>query len=333
MNRIGSLCTGYGGLDMAVRSVFGGELAWWSDIEPGPIKAMGHHHPEAPNIGDLKTVGWASVEPVEILTAGYPCQPFSNAGQRKGTDDPRHLWPWIAYGIDRLRPRIVVLENVAAHLRRGFDVVLQDLTALGYDVAWAVVRASDVGPPHRRERLFIVATDATREHDDGAGAPGPLWGSEHPNGRVTTADAQGVGRREGRPEPEGVERRPDVAERGSEAIPDADCARLEGAEPTGGLVLSPRGRASVDWQQYESAIRRWERCLGVPAPAPSTLGPRGGVKVSPAFAEWLMGVPGRITSVPGLTINEQLKLAGNGVVPQQAEHAIRGLLERIGKHV
>lgn len=157
--RIGSVCTGYGGLDMAVRRVFGGRLLWWSDIEPGPIATMNHHHPDVPNLGDLKKVDWHAVPRVDIFTAGYPCQPFSNAGKRLGLDDPRHLWPWIAYAIAILRPRIVVLENVAAHLGRGFRVVAEDLVALGYDARWTLVRASDTGAPHRRERLFVVASN------------------------------------------------------------------------------------------------------------------------------------------------------------------------------
>lgn len=297
--RIGSLCTGYGGLDMATQSVFGGSLAWWSDIEPGPIKVMRYHHPGAPNIGDLTTVDWSTVEPVDILTAGYPCQPFSNAGKRRGTDDPRHIWPWIAYAVAVMRPQYLVFENVAAHVRRGFDVVASDLAALGYDTAWSVVRASDVGAPHRRERLFIVAADPVDQYETWARREG-----EHSDGRgVPSPDALGVGRREGRTESEGVVGGPDVAERGSQ----------------------------VDWRQYAPAIRRWEGVLGVPVPRPDARGPRGGLKVNPAFAEWLMGVPGRITSVPGLSINEQLKLAGNGVVPQQAEHAIHGNLSRLSR--
>ena len=344
MYRIGSLCTGYGGLDMAAQSVFGGSLAWWSDIESGPIKVMQHHHPEAPNLGDLKAVDWSTVEPVDILTAGYPCQPFSNAGKRRGTDDPRHIWPWIARAIGVLRPRFVVLENVAAHIRRGFDVVSEDLASLGYDTAWSVVRASDVGAPHRRERLFVVAWDS----QSGKGFPeSPSESGEHP-GHVETGgsisgdgcpstvpDPSGVGWREGRPESAGVVGGPDVAERGSQAVADSDGLGVRAEQ----VSESGCGRSAVsgfsgegtgfDWQQYTPAIRRWEAILGVPAPRPDARGPRGGLKVNPAFAEWLMGVPGRITSVPGLSINEQLRLAGNGVVPQQAEHAIRGNLSRL----
>lgn len=310
--RIGSLCTGYGGLDMAAQAVFGGELAWWSDIEPGPIKLMEHHHPGVPNLGDLKVVDWSAVEPVDILTAGYPCQPFSNAGLRKGTDDPRHIWPYIAYGIDRLRPRVVVLENVGSHLKRGFRVVAADLAALGYRVSWTLLRASDVGAAHRRERLFIVAVaeDADRElgAERWAAAPGQAairWARPDTGGRGVRPDAaayaQGVGRGEGRPEHAGQ-------------LGAADA-------PIGGAL------GHVNWGEYEPAIRRWEHILGRPAPYPAARGPRGGVKVAPAFGEWLMGLPeGHISNVPGLSINEQLKLVGNGVVPQQAERAIRWLL-------
>src|SRR5215217_6058193 len=154
---ISSNCTGYGGLDIAVQRVFGGRVVSYSDIEPGPIALMAHHHPELPNLGDIKQINPDHAEYTDIWTGGYPCQPFSNAGKRLGTDDERHIWPWIAGILGAARPRIVVLENVAAHLRRGFDVVSADLANLGYLFAWTVVPASAVGAPHQRKRLFIVA--------------------------------------------------------------------------------------------------------------------------------------------------------------------------------
>lgn len=171
---IGSLCTGYGGLDLAVRRVFGADLAWWSDIDPGAVAVMTRHVPHVPNLGDIRSVDWAAVPPVDILTAGYPCTPFSIAGFRRGPDDPRHLWPHVAAAIGALRPRILVLENVTGHIRRGFDVVTADLAGLRYDVAWAVVRASDVGAPHKRSRLFVVAQDSDRatRHQWRESAPG-----------------------------------------------------------------------------------------------------------------------------------------------------------------
>lgn len=310
---VGSLCTGYGGLDMAVERVFGAETVWHSEVENGPDRLLAHHHPNRPNIGDLTQVNWsnlASEAPVEILTAGYPCQPFSIAGKKQGANDDRHIWPGIAEGIRVLRPRLVVLENVANHVRLGLDAVLGDLAALGYDAAWGVFRASEAGAPHRRERVYVVAADPTS------------------NGRL-----------QGRPEHAGVVGRPDVAFGGASIDVVADPGSERQREQPGG---SPSGEARRDssdesvnpggerpfqnWGPYLPAIRRWERVLGRPAPNPSAVGPRGGKKVNPAFAEWMMGLPaGWVSDVPGISMNEALKLCGNGVVPQQAEMAIRHL--------
>lgn len=274
--RILSLCTGYGGLDMAVRNVFGGELAYWSDIEPGPIAVMQHHHPDVPNLGDLKEIDWASLGDIDIITAGYPCQPFSSAGLRKGVEDERHLWPYIARGIGILRPRLVVLENVAAHLRRGFDAVAQDLAEIGYDATWTTLRASDVGACHRRERLWILATTADTPHElrDWAGSAGESRGHELTDGGREAAEA-----------------------------------------------------VTETWGEYAPAIAQHERVFGRPVPHPTVTGARGSQVLSPYLVEWMMGLPeGHVTGVPGLSRNAQLKLLGNGVVPRQAEAAIRLLL-------
>ena len=161
--RLGSLCTGYGGLDLAVEHVLGATTVWTSDIDPGASLIMAERFPDAPNLGNLKEIDWATVPPVEIVTAGYPCQPFSHAGKRKGLDDERHIWPYIREGIRHLRPRLVVLENVSGHRTMGLDRVLGDLAEDGLDAFWTSIRASDVGAAHRRERLFIIATPADAE--------------------------------------------------------------------------------------------------------------------------------------------------------------------------
>ncbi|MGW7001343.1 DNA cytosine methyltransferase [Streptomyces sp. NPDC054933] len=113
--RIGSLCTGYGGLDEAVRQVYGGETVWHADIDPGASAILAHHWPTVPNLGDLTTTDWHQVVDTfgrpHIVTGGYPCQPFSDAGLRKGTEDERHIWPHIAHALRVLRPRLVVLES------------------------------------------------------------------------------------------------------------------------------------------------------------------------------------------------------------------------------
>src|SRR3954464_8128805 len=122
--RIGSLCSGYGGLELGVQAVYGGTTAWVSDIDKGACKILAHRFPGVPNIGDMTAVDWAAVEPIDVLTAGYPCQPFSHAGNRKGTNDVRHLWPVVREAVRGLRPRLTVLENVAGHRSLGFDRVL-----------------------------------------------------------------------------------------------------------------------------------------------------------------------------------------------------------------
>ena len=160
---IGSLCTGYGGLDLAATAVTGGRVVWVSDTDPSASRILAHHHPEIPNIGDLTT---ATPDPTDILTAGFPCQPVSVAGSRNGTDDERWLWPHIIRIVDTMpRPPLLMLENVpgltSVNDGAAWADILTDLTARGYNVAHRIVAASDVGACHRRNRLFILAEHPT----------------------------------------------------------------------------------------------------------------------------------------------------------------------------
>ncbi|WP_432111743.1 DNA cytosine methyltransferase [Streptomyces sp. YPW6] len=183
--RIGSLCSGYGGLDMGVREVLGGSVAWHCEIDPNAAAILAHHWPDVPNLGDLSAVDFDQVEPVDVLTAGFPCQDVSLAGRRAGIAEGTRsgLWLHVARAIQALRPRLVVIENVrgllsaTAHSEvepcpwcvgdgsaepplRALGAVLGDLARLGYDAEWCCVRASEVGTAHRRERVFIAARPA-----------------------------------------------------------------------------------------------------------------------------------------------------------------------------
>ena len=109
---------------------------------------------------------------VDIVTAGYPCQPFSVAGKRRGADDPRHLWPHVARIIGEVEPSFVFLENVAHHLRLGFPEVASGLVGMGYRLAAGLFTAAEVGAPHKRERLFILAI---RDGDELADPARLLW--------------------------------------------------------------------------------------------------------------------------------------------------------------
>lgn len=159
--RIGSLFSGYGGLDMAVESVFGATTAWVADIDPGPRKILAHRFPTAPNLGDVTAVDWARVEPVDIITGGFPCQPVSTAGRQRGDQDERWLWDEVIRAVRVLRPGLVVLENVRGLLTAGrgrlFGRVLGALADAGYDAQWRGLRAADVGACHGRWRVFVVA--------------------------------------------------------------------------------------------------------------------------------------------------------------------------------
>jgi DNA (cytosine-5)-methyltransferase 1 len=123
MTTVGSLCSGYGGLDMGLSLALGVPLrhAWHVENDSEPSKILAARYPGVPNYGDLKTLNYADMERVDWLTAGYPCQPFSNAGKRLGEADARHLWPYVADTIGALRPRHVLLENVRGHVRRGLN--------------------------------------------------------------------------------------------------------------------------------------------------------------------------------------------------------------------
>lgn len=112
--RIGELFAGYGGLGMGARAVFGGEIAWFSELDAAPSKILAHHWPDLPNHGDITKIDWSQVAPVDILTGGFPCQDVSLAGARKGISAGTRsgLWSEFARAIAALRPGLVVIENV-----------------------------------------------------------------------------------------------------------------------------------------------------------------------------------------------------------------------------
>jgi site-specific DNA-cytosine methylase len=153
---VGSLFSGIGGLDLGLERA-GMRVIWQSEIDPYACRVLAKHWPDVPNLGDITTIDWSTVERPDVICGGYPCQPFSLAGVRRGEQDPRHLWPYFHRAIRHLRPRYALLENVPGHLSMGFDAVLGDLAEIGYDVEWCSVPAAAVGAPHLRWRIFAVA--------------------------------------------------------------------------------------------------------------------------------------------------------------------------------
>ena len=159
-----SLCAGYGGIDLGLRRAIPNlRTIAFSEIEAFAIanlvaKIEARHLDPAPLWTDVKTFPWGQFHGrVDILSGGYPCQPFSAAGKRLGKDDPRHLWPWIADGILAMRPRLCFFENVEGHISLGLEQVLLDLQRIGYRCTFGIFSAAEVGAPHQRKRLFILA--------------------------------------------------------------------------------------------------------------------------------------------------------------------------------
>jgi DNA (cytosine-5)-methyltransferase 1 len=190
--KIGSLFSGYGGLDLAVAAVTGAEVAWHCEWDDAPSNILEHNFPGIPNYRDVSKVDWAAIEPVDILTGGFPCQDLSLAGKRAGLKDGTRsgLWSEFAKAIDVIKPRLVVIENVRGLLSatahsdveycawcmgeagdgepslRALGAVLGDLADLGYDARWTGVRAADAGAPHNRFRVFITAYPRTVDVED-----------------------------------------------------------------------------------------------------------------------------------------------------------------------
>jgi DNA (cytosine-5)-methyltransferase 1 len=280
--KIGSLCTGYGGLDMAVEAAFNAKTVWVSEIDKSANEII-KQRINKPNLGDLKKIDWASVETIDILTAGYPCQPFSHAGQRKGIEDERHIWPHIKEAISILRPKFVVLENVRGHLSLGFKEVLKDLAEVGYDAKWQIVRASDVGAPHQRARLFIIAypTDSGFSQRISIGSESSITEFES-DGCITHSNS---------------------------------CACQESRRANSCISRTPGevfNRPNRNVNGFSIEMDRQE--------VPNTLDQN---RLNPYFVEYMMGLPKGWVTECGLSRAHQLKILGNGVVPQQAYYAIQ----------
>lgn len=321
-----SLCAGAGGLDLGLRmAIPAARTVCFVEIEAFACEVLatqmdrGRLDP-APIWTDLKTFDgrpWRGV--VDLVAAGYPCQPFSVAGKRGGSSDPRHLWPHVARIIGEVEPSLVFLENVPGHLRLGFREVADELRGLGYRVAAGLFTAEEVGAPHRRQRLFILAyADRHQLRDESGGVCGSSREdqTEPRHARATVAHANGSGRKGGELEGSKEEGRPLARAHGDADVAHSDGHGLEG-ERRGGLFdsvgqalrnhLNGRGRAPFPpppddedgWREYLARF---------PSLEPSVL---------------------RSAHVVANRV-DRLRAIGNGVVPDQAALAFRTLAAALG---
>lgn len=191
------LFAGVGGLSLAVEAAFGAELTWYAENDPAPSRIMTRHWPGIPNHGDVTQIDWTTVEPVDVLSGGSPCQDVSSAGKRAGMFEGTrsNLWVAMREAVATIQPTYVIWENVrgahssTAHSEveseqrllgstrgpylRSTGRVLGDLASLGYDAQWRTLSAASVGAPHRRDRVFILAWRR------GATAPNSERGRDH----------------------------------------------------------------------------------------------------------------------------------------------------------
>ena len=293
---VGSLFTGIGGLDLGLERA-GMRVIWQCECDHYARRVLAKHWPGVPCYEDVRDVRAVDVVRPDLLCGGFPCQDISLAGNGAGLDGERSgLWHEFARCIGELRPRYVLVENVAALLGRGLDRVLGRLAALGYDAEWHCIPAASVGAPHRRDRLFIVAyansvgceraragelgQDALADRRHNIGRLGQGVADAPRDGRVTRPPCD--------PEKEPRGREPGRSGVGTD-VRHTDSSRLAFRQGfTGDSLAQFATTVGADWWESEPAVGR--------------------------VAD---GVPRRV---------DRLRCLGNAVVPQVAEYIGRCIM-------
>lgn len=360
---IGSLFSGYGGLELGIQHVYpDAQVMWQSEIDEGCQRLLKQHYPNTPNLGDITKIDWHTVPHVDIIYGGSPCQDMSQAGLRAGMKQGTRsgLWEYMRQGIETLQPEIVIWENARGALNapatslssmesatglmgdepnqpvnRAVGRVLGDLDNLGYNAAWHGLRASDIGACHHRYRIFLVAV----KQDTGV----PAWARNIHYPSAVEADTPHI-----LPTPTSrdykdvwgaAKHRPADTDTLSRALskvlptPDAHMGERGSMEP---CVVRERNHAlrlndvaekgialHGEWGEYERAIIRHEKLVGRPAPMPCELSKNSLPRLSSQFVEWMMCLPEDWVCHQGLSRRQELQALGNGVVPPQAAMGIR----------
>ena len=308
-----SFCSGYAGIERGL-DLAGVEhrVVAYVEIEAFAVanlvtKMENGKLAPAPIFTDLKTFPSQLFRGgVDIITGGYPCQPFSAAGKRLGRDDPRHLWPFIDHHIGAINPGRVFFENVEGHVTLGLNTVISDLEARGYDTTWGIFSAAEVGAPHQRKRVYIMGDAVGSQCDRGADQQGWLAqeratadgaGKGSRAGHVADANGgRGTTRGETREGTDGA-----VSERSSEkgrVVPRGELALAAGERPQGERDIG--NTCSEGTQPYdEQPPGRGASQVGIWPP-------------EPAVGRVVDGCADRV---------DRIRLLGNGVVPQTAATA------------
>ena len=165
------VCSGIGGFSLGFRWAALSEPVAFCEIDPYCQKVLAKNFPNIPIFNDVKELvndrpeSTRTIPDHDILTSGYPCQPFSVAGQRRGEEDERNIWRFVFEIVKRKHPTWCVFENVYGHIAMGLDQVLHDMESEGYSTQTFVVPACGLNAPHKRDRLWIVCNLADTESE------------------------------------------------------------------------------------------------------------------------------------------------------------------------
>lgn len=237
------LFSGIGGFSLAFDSTQKIETVAFCEIEEYPQKVLKKNFPGVPIYNDItELVKNESTRPIwgqgkwqdlecDILTGGYPCQPFSQAGKRKGEEDDRHLWPFMLEIIKQKRPKFIVAENVAGHITLGLDNVLFDLESEGYSARAVVLPASSVNAHHRRDRVWIIAQDEL-EYTDSLRCEQHNEAEKETQGRGTETSI----------------------ESGSTDVADSDSSQRKGEQQSIGVQKEYTDSGITSWGEFESYL-------------------------------------------------------------------------------
>jgi DNA (cytosine-5)-methyltransferase 1 len=329
-----SFCSGYGGIERGL-DLAGLEhrVIAFLEIEAFAIANLVNKMedgiiPPAPIYTDIKTFPSEIFRgKVSILTGGYPCQPFSAAGKRLGADDPRHLWPHIRRHIESIRPARCFFENVEGHISLGLSSVISDLEEDGYRTTWGIFSAREVGAPHQRKRVYILAdgnsvrcdwgklpdtaSQRTVEIETQQRSRQPLVRSEaegccRDSGEVSNPRNNRVSIRHVEPSKQGQQRQTNNAYTSCSTLPDTISERLEG---------HPRNGKDCDQSRWfgekeKRPVSKGSLCNREPGLWPP----------EPELGRVVDGCANRV---------DRIRLLGNGIVPQTAAKAYTTLSERL----
>lgn len=353
--RIGSLFSGYGGLDLAVEYATGGQTVWFSEINEPATRVFTHRWPGPPNLGDISKIDWSTVPPVDVLIGGFPCQDVSTVGKGAGLKPGTRsgLWSHMAAAIDALQPELVVIENVRGLLsapatrpepegaipdaRNPDDAIAEHSTSVRHLEPGPGMLGDTTGRPLRALGAVLGDLADLRRTARWIGLPASLAGAPHHRFRIfiiaypdsAVSDAAGLRllTRRRDPGPGAGTTRHDRPQPSSDRSGTARADWLAGQVERIGDAVRPDREHLQRWGRWADAIARWEHITGRTAPSPAIMNEAKGPRPAPAFVEWLMGLPAGWVADPdyGLSANQQNTALGNGVLPLQALCALNAV--------